>query len=146
MADGINRCYLLGNLGADPELRFTQGGQAVLNLRLATTESYLDKDKNRKEVTDWHSIVVWGPRGEALAKFLKKGMGLMIERCARCSGGRRIRCGARWSAGRDERQRGRGRGGFSLRFLLARRRPDDALDGHRLARPHRHPSPPERPP
>ncbi len=79
MADGINRCYLLGNLGADPELRFTQGGQAVLNLRLATTESYLDKDKNRKEVTDWHSIVVWGPRGEALAKFLKKGMGLMIE-------------------------------------------------------------------
>jgi single-strand DNA-binding protein len=75
----MNRCYLLGNLGADPELRFTQGGQAVLNLRLATTESYLDKDKVRKEVTDWHSIVVWGPRGEALAKFLKKGMGLMIE-------------------------------------------------------------------
>ena len=43
MADGLNRVMLLGNLGADPELRFTQGGQAVLNMRLATTESYLDK-------------------------------------------------------------------------------------------------------
>ncbi|MEP7119285.1 MAG: single-stranded DNA-binding protein, partial [Byssovorax sp.] len=47
MADGLNRVMLLGNLGADPELRFTQSGQAVLNMRLATTESYLDKDKVR---------------------------------------------------------------------------------------------------
>lgn len=79
MADGLNRAILLGNLGADPELRFTQGGQAVLNMRLATTESYLDKDKVKREKTDWHSIVVWGKRGEALAKFLKKGMGLLVE-------------------------------------------------------------------
>ena len=67
MAEGLNRVMLLGNLGADPELRFTQGGQAVLNMRLATTESYLDKDKVRRERTDWHNVVVWGKRGEALA-------------------------------------------------------------------------------
>ena len=56
MAEGLNRVMLLGNLGADPELRFTQGGQAVLNMRLATTESYLDKDKVRRERTDWRTV------------------------------------------------------------------------------------------
>jgi single-strand DNA-binding protein len=79
MAEGLNRVMLLGNLGADPELRFTQGGQAVLNMRLATTESYLDKDKVRRERTDWHSVVVWGKRGEALAKILAKGSSIFIE-------------------------------------------------------------------
>ena len=79
MADGLNRVMLLGNLGADPELRYTQGGQAVLNLRLATTESYLDKDKVRKERTDWHNVVVWGKRGEALAKILAKGSSIFVE-------------------------------------------------------------------
>src|SRR4029079_1405021 len=74
-----------GNLGADPELRFTQGGQAVLNMRLATTESYLDKDKVRKERTDWHSVVVWGKRGEALAKILTKGSSVFIEGSLRTS-------------------------------------------------------------
>jgi single-strand DNA-binding protein len=70
---------LLGNLGADPELRFTQSGQAVLNMRLATTESYLDKNKVRQERTDWHNIVLWGKRGEALAKFLTKGTTIFVE-------------------------------------------------------------------
>ncbi len=79
MAEGLNRVMLLGNLGADPELRFTQGGQAVLNMRLATTESYLDKDRVRRERTDWHNVVVWGKRGEALAKILAKGSSLFIE-------------------------------------------------------------------
>lgn len=79
MAEGLNKVMLLGNLGADPELRFTQTGQAVLNLRLATTESYMDKDKVRKERTDWHSVVVWGKRGEALSKILNKGSSLFIE-------------------------------------------------------------------
>lgn len=79
MAEGINRVILLGNLGADPELRFTQGGQAVLNIRLATTESYLDKNKVRQERTDWHNVVVWGKRGEALAKFLAKGSTILVE-------------------------------------------------------------------
>ena len=85
MAEGLNRVMLLGNLGADPELRFTQGGQAVLNMRLATTESYLDKDKVRRERTDWHSVVVWGKRGEALAKILAKGSSLFIEGSIRTS-------------------------------------------------------------
>lgn len=79
MSEGLNKVMLLGNLGADPELRFTQGGQAVLNLRLATTESYLDKDRVRKERTDWHSVTVWGKRGEALSKILGKGSNLFIE-------------------------------------------------------------------
>jgi single-strand DNA-binding protein len=79
MAEGLNRVMLLGNLGADPELRYTQGGQAVLNLRLATTESYLDRNKVRQERTDWHNVVVWGKRGEALAKFLAKGSTIFIE-------------------------------------------------------------------
>ena len=85
MAEGLNRVMLLGNLGADPELRFTQGGQAVLNMRLATTESYLDKDKVRRERTDWHNVVVWGKRGEALAKILAKGSSVFIEGSLRTS-------------------------------------------------------------
>lgn len=73
MAEGLNRVTLLGNLGADPELRYTQGGQAVLNIRLATTESYLDKDRVRKERTDWHAVVLWGKRGEALGSSSRRG-------------------------------------------------------------------------
>ncbi len=79
MAEGLNRVMLLGNLGADPELRFTQSGSAVLNMRLATTESYLDRNKVRQERTDWHNIVLWGKRGEALAKFLAKGSTIFVE-------------------------------------------------------------------
>src|SRR5215218_4201750 len=85
MSEGLNRVMLLGNLGADPELRFTQGGQAVLNLRLATTETYLDKDKVRKERTDWHNVVIWGKRGEALAKILGKGSSIFVEGSLRTS-------------------------------------------------------------
>lgn len=85
MSEGLNRVVLFGNLGADPELRFTAGGQAVLNLRLATTESYLDKDKVRKERTEWHNVVIWGKRGEALAKFLGKGSSVLIEGSLRTS-------------------------------------------------------------
>jgi single-strand DNA-binding protein len=77
--DGLNRTMLLGNLGADPELRMTGGGQAVLNLRLATTESYLDKDKARQERTEWHSVVVWGKRAEGLNKILRKGDRVFVE-------------------------------------------------------------------
>lgn len=85
MAEGLNRVMLLGNLGAEPELRFTQGGQAVLNIRVATTESYLDKDRVRKERTDWHNVVVWGKRGEALAKILSKGSSVFVEGSLRTS-------------------------------------------------------------
>ena len=85
MSQGLNRVMLMGNLGADPELRHTQGGQAVLNVRLATTESYLDKDRVRRERTDWHNVVVWGPRGEALARILNKGSSIFVEGALRTS-------------------------------------------------------------
>lgn len=79
MAEGLNRVLLLGNLGQDPELRMTSGGQAVLKMRLATSETYLDKNKVRQERTEWHSVVVWGRRAEALSKFLTKGSRLFVE-------------------------------------------------------------------
>jgi single-strand DNA-binding protein len=79
MAEGLNRVMLLGNLGADPELRMTPSGQAVLKLRLATSETYLDRNKVRQERTEWHSVVVWGKRAEALNKILSKGSRIFIE-------------------------------------------------------------------
>ncbi len=85
MAEGLNKVLLLGNLGADPELRVTPGGQAVLKLRLATTESYLDKSNTRQERTEWHQITVWGKRGEALSKFLTKGSSIFVEGSIRTS-------------------------------------------------------------
>lgn len=83
--EGLNRVQLLGNLGQDPELRYTQGGEAVLNLRLATTESYLDRDRQRKERTDWHTVVIWGKRAESLSKFLEKGSRMFVEGSLRTS-------------------------------------------------------------
>jgi single-strand DNA-binding protein len=77
--DGMNKAILVGNLGMDPELKFTRGGQSVLKLRLATTESYLDKNNERKERTDWHSVVVWGKRAEGLNKVLQKGSTVWVE-------------------------------------------------------------------
>ena len=79
MAEGLNKVMLLGNLGADPELKVTPSGQAILKLRLATTESYLDKSNTRQERTEWHSVTVWGKRGEALAKILGKGSSIFVE-------------------------------------------------------------------
>ena len=85
MAEGLNKVMLLGNLGADPELKMTQGGQSVLKLRLATTETYLDKNQTRQERTEWHSVTLWGKRGEALAKFLTKGERIFVEGSLRTS-------------------------------------------------------------
>ena len=79
MAEGLNKVILIGNLGQDPELRYTQGGQGVLNLRMATTESFVNRDKERQERTEWHSVVIWGKRGEALGKILSKGKQIAIE-------------------------------------------------------------------
>jgi single-strand DNA-binding protein len=85
MAEGLNRVTLFGNLGADPELKMTSGGQAVLKMRLATTESYLDRNRTRQERTEWHNVVVWGKRAEALSKFLSKGSKLLVEGSLRTS-------------------------------------------------------------
>jgi len=79
MAEGLNRVMLIGNLGQDPELKFTQGGQAMLKMRLATTESYMGRDNERKTSTEWHSVTMWGKRAESLSKFLSKGRTIYVE-------------------------------------------------------------------
>ena len=79
MAEGLNKAMLLGNLGADPELRMTPNGQAVLKLRLATSEKYMDRNRQRQERTEWHSIVIWGKRAEALSRILAKGSRIFVE-------------------------------------------------------------------
>ena len=79
MAEGLNKAILIGNLGQDPELKFTQGGQAVLKLRLATNETYVNKAGERQDRTEWHTVVVWGKRAEALAKILSKGRAICVE-------------------------------------------------------------------
>lgn len=85
MSEGLNRVTLLGNLGADPELKVTQGGSAILKLRLATTESYKDRDGQRQERTEWHSIVLFGRRAEGLHKYLSKGSRILVEGSLRTS-------------------------------------------------------------
>lgn len=77
--DGLNKVMILGNLGADPELRMNPGGQAVLKLRVATNESWLDKDKVKQERVEWHRVTVFGRRAEGLAKFVRKGMKVFVE-------------------------------------------------------------------
>lgn len=76
---GLNRVTLLGNLGAEPEVKFTNGGQAILKMRLATTETYFNKAREKQERTEWHSVVLWGARAEALGKLLRKGERVLVE-------------------------------------------------------------------
>lgn len=79
MTEGLNRVMLLGNLTADTELRSTSGGGAVLKIRLATNESYLDRNRQKQERVDFHSIVIWGKRAEALSRILSKGDRIFVE-------------------------------------------------------------------
>jgi single-strand DNA-binding protein len=76
---GVNKVILLGNLGANPEMRFTQGGQAVANLRLATTERWTDKNGQKQEATEWHRVVVWGKQAEIVGQYLTKGRQIFLE-------------------------------------------------------------------
>ena len=85
MAEGLNRVMLFGNLGADPELRTTQGGTAVMKLRLATTERYKDNSGAWQDRTEWHRVVVWGKRAEALHRILSKGSPIFVEGSLRTS-------------------------------------------------------------
>jgi single-strand DNA-binding protein len=75
----VNRVILIGNLGRDPELRYTQGGSAVANFTLATNERWRDKDGNNQERTEWHRIVVWGRTAENCAQYLQKGRSVYVE-------------------------------------------------------------------
>lgn len=73
-----NKCIIQGNLGHDPELRMTQGGQAVANFSVATSEKF-KRNEQWEEKTEWHSIVVWGKQAENCSKYLKKGKGVLLE-------------------------------------------------------------------
>lgn len=77
MSEGMNKVYLLGHLGADAELRQSSNGP-LLKLRLATTDSWLDKDKVRHERTEWHRITLFGKRAEGLSRILTKGFQVLV--------------------------------------------------------------------
>jgi single-strand DNA-binding protein len=79
MAGGVNKVILVGHLGADPDMRYTPSGQGVCELRLATSESWNDKNGQRQERTEWHRIVVWGKRAEVCSKYLAKGRQVFVE-------------------------------------------------------------------
>jgi single-strand DNA-binding protein len=80
MARGINKVILVGNLGADPETRAMPSGSTVANLRIATSESWRDKQSGeQQERTEWHRVVLFGRLGEVAAEYLKKGSQVYIE-------------------------------------------------------------------
>lgn len=79
MPASLNKAMIIGNLGADPELRYTQSDTAVTTLRLATHERWTGRDGEDGERTEWHSVVVFGKTAENCAKFLKKGRSVFVE-------------------------------------------------------------------
>jgi single-strand DNA-binding protein len=80
MARGINKVILIGNLGADPETRSMPSGTSVANIRVATSESWKDKQSGEtKERTEWHSVALFGRLGEIAAEYLRKGSQVYIE-------------------------------------------------------------------
>lgn len=79
MADGVNKAILVGNLGRDPEVSYTQGGTARCRFPLATGESYTNNAGERIDRTEWHNIVVWGKQAETVGKYLQKGRQVFVE-------------------------------------------------------------------
>lgn len=79
MAKSLNKVMLIGNLGKDPELRYTTSGVAVATFSLATNESWKDADGNLQERTEWHNIVAWKKLAEICGEWLKKGKKVYIE-------------------------------------------------------------------
>ena len=76
---GINKVILIGNLGKDPELRYTPNSKAVATFSLATTEKWKDKEGQLQEKTEWHNIVAWGKQAEICKEYLKKGSSVYVE-------------------------------------------------------------------
>src|SRR5437660_10714847 len=76
---GVNKVILVGNLGKDPEVRYTPSGQAVANFTIATNEAWTGKDGQKQERTEWHRIVVWGKTAENCGEYLSKGRQVYIE-------------------------------------------------------------------
>lgn len=79
MARGINKVILVGNLGDDPETKYTQGGMAVTKARLATTSVRKDRDGNQQERTEWHRVTFFGKLGEIAGEYLRKGSQVYVE-------------------------------------------------------------------
>ncbi|KFN50986.1 single-stranded DNA-binding protein, partial [Arenimonas composti] len=79
MARGVNKVILVGNLGNDPEVKYTQGGMAVCTLSVATTSVRKDRDGNQQERTEWHRVKLFGKLGEIAGEYLKKGRQVYIE-------------------------------------------------------------------
>lgn len=79
MAGGVNKVILVGNLGADPEVRYTPSGQPVANFRIATSETWMDKQGQKQERTEWHRIVAWGKLAELCGEYLAKGRQVYVE-------------------------------------------------------------------
>jgi single-strand DNA-binding protein len=80
MAGGINKVILVGNLGQDPEIRYTADGRPIANFSLATSETWKDKNSNeRREKTEWHRVVVFGKLAEICGEYLSKGKQVYIE-------------------------------------------------------------------
>ena len=75
----VNKVILIGNLGANPEIRYTQGGQPVANLRIATSERWTDKSGQKQETTEWHRVVLFGKTAEIAGQYLTKGRQVYIE-------------------------------------------------------------------
>ena len=75
----VNKAIIVGNLGRDPEVRFTPDGKAVAKFSVATTERWNDQQGNRQERTEWHNIVVWGKQAETCGQYLSKGRQVFIE-------------------------------------------------------------------
>jgi len=80
MAGSVNKVILIGNLGKDPEVKYLESGVPVANFSIATSETFKDKTSGEKrEITDWHNIVLWRGLAEVAEKYLKKGMKIYIE-------------------------------------------------------------------
>lgn len=76
---GVNKVILIGNLGRDPEIRYTRSGTAVANLNIATSESWTDQNGQRQERTEWHRVVAWNKLAEIAKEYLTKGKQVYIE-------------------------------------------------------------------
>ncbi|HEY9144990.1 MAG TPA: single-stranded DNA-binding protein [Arenimonas sp.] len=79
MARGVNKVILVGNLGNDPDMKYTQGGMAICTLSLATSSVRKDKEGNQQERTEWHRVKLFGKLGEIAGEYLKKGRQVYIE-------------------------------------------------------------------
>ena len=79
MARGVNKVILVGNLGNDPDVKYTQGGMAITTLSLATTSVRKDRDGNTQEKTEWHRVKLFGKLGEIAGEYLRKGRQVYIE-------------------------------------------------------------------